>query len=159
MINLNGFPLLHEDECKEMFSSENSWAGYYFIKPIYRWLPDFQQLDDDERAKYKFKNVKKGMYLVGLKIIADRWVNKGFCGTLLERYGLVLDEANPIIKKGDSKYDGESMIMLNFDHIAFAVHSVTVSVVPNGTLCDVCGSDDIIEAPSMGRNCNTCNPI
>jgi len=32
-------------------------------------------------------------------------------------------------------------------------------VVPLGTLCDVCGSDDIIEAPSMGRNCNTCNPI
>ena len=26
-------------------------------------------------------------------------------------------------------------------------------------LCDVCGSDDIIEAPSMGRNCNSCNPI
>jgi len=28
-----------------------------------------------------------------------------------------------------------------------------------GTLCDVCGSDDIIEASSMGRNCNSCNPI
>ena len=32
-------------------------------------------------------------------------------------------------------------------------------VVPKGTLCDVCGSDNIIEAPSMGRNCNSCNPI
>jgi len=32
-------------------------------------------------------------------------------------------------------------------------------VKPKGTFCDVCGSDDIIEAPSMGRNCNTCNPI
>ena len=32
-------------------------------------------------------------------------------------------------------------------------------VKPKGTLCDVCGSDDIIEAPLMGRNCNTCNPI
>jgi len=32
-------------------------------------------------------------------------------------------------------------------------------VVPKSTLCDVCGSDDVIEAPSMGRNCNTCNPI
>ena len=32
-------------------------------------------------------------------------------------------------------------------------------IVPKGTLCDVCGSDDIIEAPSMGRNCNSCNPI
>ena len=36
------------------------------------------------------------------------------------------------------------------------IHSV---IVPKGTLCDVCGSDDIIEAPSIGRNCNTCNPI
>ncbi len=81
MINLNGFPLLHEDECKEMFSAEDAWAGYYFVKPIYEWLPDFQNLDDDERAKYKFKNVKEGMYLVGLQIIADRWVNRGFCRT------------------------------------------------------------------------------
>ena len=39
--------------------------------------------------------------------------------------------------------------LLNIDNV----------IVPNGTLCDVCGSDDIIEAPSMGRNCNTCNPI
>ena len=159
MINLNGFPLLHEDECKEMFSSENSWAGYYFIKPIYKWLPDLQNLDDYERSKYKFKNVKEGMYLVGLKIIADRWVNKGFCGTLLERFGLVLDEANPINKKGDSKYDKESMIMLSFDHIAFAVHSVTVSVVQKGTLCDVCGSENTITVSHKGENCDYCNPL
>jgi D-Tyr-tRNAtyr deacylase len=26
-------------------------------------------------------------------------------------------------------------------------------------LCDVCGSDDIKEAPGMGRNCNRCHPI
>jgi hypothetical protein len=32
-------------------------------------------------------------------------------------------------------------------------------IVPKGTLCDVCGSDDIIEAPSMGINCNSCNPL
>jgi hypothetical protein len=25
--------------------------------------------------------------------------------------------------------------------------------------CDVCGSDDVIEAPHMGRNCNSCNPL
>ena len=32
-------------------------------------------------------------------------------------------------------------------------------VVPKGTLCDVCGSDDIIEAPHMGKNCNRCHPL
>ncbi len=26
-------------------------------------------------------------------------------------------------------------------------------------VCDVCGSDDVIEAPHMGRNCNRCNPL
>jgi hypothetical protein len=26
-------------------------------------------------------------------------------------------------------------------------------------VCDVCGSDDVIEAPSMGRNCNSCHPL
>ena len=25
--------------------------------------------------------------------------------------------------------------------------------------CDVCGSEDIIEVPHMGINCNDCNPI
>ena len=25
--------------------------------------------------------------------------------------------------------------------------------------CDVCGSEDITEAPHMGLNCNDCNPI
>ena len=26
-------------------------------------------------------------------------------------------------------------------------------------VCDVCGSEDVIEAPHMGRNCNTCHPL
>jgi len=26
-------------------------------------------------------------------------------------------------------------------------------------VCDVCGNDSVIEAPSMGRNCTWCNPI
>jgi len=68
------------------------------------------------------------MYLVGLEIISEKWVNKGFCGMLLETYGLVLDEANPMVKKGN-RGNEESLIYLSFDHIAFAVHSVDVSVI------------------------------
>jgi hypothetical protein len=26
-------------------------------------------------------------------------------------------------------------------------------------ICDVCGSNDVIEAPHMGKNCNRCHPI
>ena len=25
--------------------------------------------------------------------------------------------------------------------------------------CDVCGSNDVIEAPHMGKNCNRCHPL
>lgn len=128
MINIKGFPLLHEDECNDLFSAEDSFTGYYFVKPIYKYLPDTDGLDDEEKAKYKFKNVKEGLYLVGLEIISDRWVSKGFCGMLLETYGLVLDEANPMVKKGD-RGNEDSLVYLKFDHIAFAVHSVDVSVV------------------------------
>ena len=52
MVNIKGFPLLHEEECKEMFSADMSFSGYYFMKPIYKWLPDFSDLDDEEKAKY-----------------------------------------------------------------------------------------------------------
>jgi hypothetical protein len=26
-------------------------------------------------------------------------------------------------------------------------------------VCDVCGSNDVIEAPHMGKNCNRCHPL
>ena len=26
-------------------------------------------------------------------------------------------------------------------------------------VCDVCGSNDVIETPHMGRNCNRCHPL
>lgn len=25
--------------------------------------------------------------------------------------------------------------------------------------CDVCGSEDVIDVPHMGRNCNSCHPL
>jgi hypothetical protein len=37
-----------------------------------------------------------------------------------------------------------------------SIHGV---VVPKGTLCDVCGSEDTIGAPHMGSNCLDCNPL
>ena len=27
------------------------------------------------------------------------------------------------------------------------------------SVCDVCGSDDVIEVPHMGKNCNRCHPL
>jgi len=62
MININGIPLLEDSECKGIFSEDDCAEGY-FINPIYKWLPDFKDLDDDERKKYKFKDLKEGLYL------------------------------------------------------------------------------------------------
>lgn len=36
-------------------------------------------------------------------------------------------------------------------------HSANTPVVKS--VCDVCGSDDVIEAPHMGKNCNSCHPL
>ena len=53
--------------------------------------------------------------------ISDKWVNKGFCSMLLNQYGLVLDESNPMIKIQDDDYQ-KSFVYLNFCHVAFSVH-------------------------------------
>jgi tRNA(Ile2) C34 agmatinyltransferase TiaS len=37
--------------------------------------------------------------------------------------------------------------------------TLTDVVVPKGTLCDVCGSENTIGAPHMGSNCLDCNPL
>jgi len=60
-------------------------------------------------------------------------------------------ERNNAIKAAEELYE-KHLAELN-------LLTTPVIIVPKGTLCDVCGSDDIIEAPSVGRNCNNCNPI
>ncbi len=42
------------------------------------------------------------------------------------------------------------------------VKKITIPAVAGRSkqlVCDVCGSDDVIEAPHMGKNCNSCNPL
>ncbi len=52
------------------------------------------------------------------------------------------------------KATGEICGKLRLDLVKlFAIPVVIKSV------CDVCGSDEIIEAPHMGKNCNRCHPI
>jgi hypothetical protein len=114
------FPFVHEDDCKGIFEPETPLSDAYFLKPEYKYFPDTDGLEDDEKEKYKFKNVKPGMYFIGLKVISEEWVNLGFCGSLLSQYGLVLAEANPIIKKGNHRWSpGIAMIELSFTHIHF----------------------------------------
>ena len=128
MINIKGVPLVHEeDDMGRLFNPGNCLTDKYLLRPIYTYLPNMSELNDEERKDYKFKDVKEGLYLTGLEVVSDQWVNKGFCAALLERFGLVLNEAFPI--KRISNYSSEkTMIMLNFKHIVFALRDSEVSV-------------------------------
>lgn len=120
------FPLLRQEQCNGLLNSDDdSLAEDYFMKPIFKPLPDTDGLSDEEKAKYKFRDIEEGWYLVGLEIISNMWVNKGFCGMLLETYGLVLDESYPMVKK--DRHRDESFVYLKFEHIVFSVHSINVS--------------------------------
>ena len=36
---------------------------------------------------------------------------------------------------------------------------IHVVIVPKGTLCDVCGSENTITVSHKGKNCDWCNPL
>lgn len=118
MINIQNIPLLSEEseDYKNFFSSD-MWGGDYLIKPILTWLPDFDEMDDEEKKKYKLKNLKEGLYLTAMEIISDKWVNKGFCASLFSTFGIILDEAYPVEMKADHYKTEKSMLFLRFEHI------------------------------------------
>lgn len=120
MINIQNIPLVHEEseEYKEFFSS-GRWGTEYLIRPIWKWLPDFDEMDDEEKKKYKLKNMKEGLYLTGMQIISEKWVNKGFCASLFATFGIILDEAYPVEMKKDAYGIQKTMLYLNFEHILF----------------------------------------
>ena len=127
MVKIEGFPILLEEECQDMFNSDFGFFERYFLKPKYEWLPDFGELNEEEKTKYKFKNLKEGMYLVGMEIITENWVDVGYCNYLLEQCGLVLDSANVMEMKG-SRGSKESLICLTFKHIILSVNSLKITV-------------------------------
>jgi hypothetical protein len=48
------------------------------------------------------------------------------------------------------------------ENLVEALHqALSMSVVGRSEqlVCDVCGSNDVIEAPHMGKNCNRCHPF
>lgn len=126
MINIKGIPLLHEDDCLSLFTPEGFLSSYYFLKPKYKYLPDLKYIDEKEKSEYFLKDIKEGFYLIGLQVISDNWVNRGFCELVLTRLGLVLVEANPMTKKGN--FGKRSLFYLNFKHIAFANYSLQISL-------------------------------
>lgn len=116
MIEINGYKLATAEDALDLFDADHSFSGQYHIKPIYSYLPDFTNMEEEEKKEYVFKDVPEGSYLVGLEVISDQWVNKGFCNTLFRSYGLILDESYPLAMRA-SRHDTEaSMVFLSFRH-------------------------------------------
>lgn len=121
MININNIPLVTDEsnDYKNFFSEE--YENEYLIKPIFKYLPDFDGMGANEKRNYKFKHLKEGRYLVGMEIISDKWVNKGFCANLFRFFGLILDESYPVVMNKNEYSTEKSMVFLRFEHILFDI--------------------------------------
>ena len=121
MININNIPLVHQEDedAKNFLNPDNFMSGYYLVKPIWTYLPDFDEMDDAEKKKYKLRSIKEGLYLTGLELISDKWVNKGFCASIFSTFGIILDEAYPVEMKSEHYKTEKSMVFLRFEHILF----------------------------------------
>lgn len=71
--------------------------------------------------------------------------------TALEVLKKVRSEMRPNAKAGE--YELPVIIKAMHDFAALCQLPVIKSV------CDVCGSGDVIEVPHMGKNCNRCHPL
>lgn len=90
----------------------------FLVMPEYSYLPDYENLSDEEKEDYFLKNIDEGLYITGCTIISDKWVNKGFCGYMIREFGLIIDEAFPL-KRIKSEYSEECLIEIRFKHICF----------------------------------------
>lgn len=61
-------------------------------------------------------------------------------------------------RSSEIKYTGEEAYFDAVDVCKNALKSLRQTPVIK-PVCDVCGSDDIIEAPHMGKNCNQFHPL
>jgi hypothetical protein len=120
MINIKGFTIISEEEVKGgMF--DDIFTEDRFVKPIFKNLPDFDGLNNEEKKEYLFRDIKKGSYLVGLEIISEKFMS---CGVLLNYCGLVVSSVTPILKQGEE----ESLYLLTFRHISDACYNNKITV-------------------------------
>lgn len=112
-----GFNIVTDEEIELFNYKDYSDHAEFFFRPIFKLLPDLEGMDKKEINKYFFKDIPEGFYFVGLEIISNTWINKGFCSHLFKEYGLILDETNPMQKIGN--YSEEPMIFVRLEHILF----------------------------------------
>jgi hypothetical protein len=113
-INNLRYPIITAKEFTKY--SDDFLMTEYFVRPKFASLPDLDSLDEEEKEAYKFKDIPEDVYLVGLEVISETWVNRGFCGRILEAFGLVVDEAFPV-SQTESTYSTKTLIRINFGHV------------------------------------------
>lgn len=114
MITINNLPLVKKDKF-DLFSND-IYGDKYYLKPEYKYLPDFTDMNEEEKLTYNLKDIEEDVYLIGIEVISDGWVSPGFMSTLFECYGLILEESYPIEQKNKNKVT-QTYVYLNFKHI------------------------------------------
>ena len=124
---IKGFPLLTKREYVISSNEEGAVSHSYFVKPAFKWLPDFSNFCDDleDKERYVFKDVAEGYYLTELEVISDKKICPAFCAMLIEEFGLMLTSSSPM-NKPDGLFGLDAFVYLKFEHIASSIDRIGV---------------------------------
>lgn len=128
MIIFSEIPIVNKEKSMELFNNDYSFSGMYFFKPDYKWLPDFSDMDGDEKENYIFRDLEEGLYFTNLEIISSHIVSAGLCSILLNKFGLVLEKSNPMVKLDGDGCNTE-FVFISFEHIVFAGNRSKVTIL------------------------------
>lgn len=106
MLQISKLPLVHKNA---VLFEELNWHDDYTVKLKYTYFP--QEKEDNDPAW--FDGVPEGLYLTGLDVISSKWVNRGYCALLFARYGLVIDEAYPMLEIDNEHHP---LVRISFVH-------------------------------------------
>lgn len=127
MITIKGFSFATAEDCKTLFSQDHMSGDWYAIKQVFTYLPDFSDIDEEDKENYIYKTLPPDEYLTELEIFSDKWVSIGFCRLLLMKLGMVLREVFPIIQKGRNG-ENNCLIKLVFEHITMNIYDMEVTI-------------------------------
>jgi hypothetical protein len=119
IFNISQVPLVTEKEFYKIWS-EAEVDEKYLTRPIFQYLPDLEDRTEEEKAKYPLKDLREEPYLVGMEIVSPEWINRAFCSHLFEWFGLILDEANPIVKRRNSYQTETEMVYIKMEHLVIS---------------------------------------
>jgi hypothetical protein len=108
MITMSKFSLVKKTS---VLFGELNWDDTYAVKLKYTYFPIGNY---GNNGPAWFDGIPEGLYLTGLEVISSKWVNKGYCALLFAHYGLVIDEARPMLGIDNERYP---LIYISFVHV------------------------------------------